>query len=220
LINYESVMASVERYYTEKVMLYGATPQGVDWNSRESQILRFEQLLQIVDENGPFSIVDYGCGYGALLDYLAQRGSPFQYHGYDVSREMIVTAKSLFPANDACHFVTDESLLPKQVDFAVASGIFNVRLDVPDVEWQDYMLSVLTHMHHLTTRGFAFNALTKYSDAHRMRSELYYADPCFLFDYCKTRFSRHVAVLHDYGLYEFTVLVRKRERQSQPGGSP
>jgi hypothetical protein len=42
-----------------------------------------------------------------------------------------------------------------------------------------------------------------------MREDLFYADPCELFDYCKTRFARNVALLHDYGLYEFTILVRK-----------
>jgi hypothetical protein len=42
-----------------------------------------------------------------------------------------------------------------------------------------------------------------------MRPDLYYADPCFFFDYCQRRYLRRVAVLHDYGLYEFTVVVRK-----------
>jgi hypothetical protein len=29
------------------------------------------------------------------------------------------------------------------------------------------------------------------------------------FDHCKRNFSRQVALLHDYGLWEFTILVRK-----------
>jgi hypothetical protein len=57
--------------------------------------------------------------------------------------------------------------------------------------------------------GFAFNCLTSYSDADKMRDYLYYADPCALFDLCKKRYSRNVAILHDYDLYEFTILVRK-----------
>jgi hypothetical protein len=42
-----------------------------------------------------------------------------------------------------------------------------------------------------------------------MRPDLYYADPLFLFDYCKTKFSTLVSLIHDYPLYEFTILVRK-----------
>jgi hypothetical protein len=30
-----------------------------------------------------------------------------------------------------------------------------------------------------------------------------------LFDLCKRRYSKHVALYHDYGLYEFTVVVRR-----------
>ena len=58
-------------------------------------------------------------------------------------------------------------------------------------------------------KGFAFNCLTSYSDPEKMRADLFYPNPCQVFDHCKTKFSRHVALLHDYGLYEFSILVRK-----------
>ena len=40
-----------------------------------------------------------------------------------------------------------------------------------------------------------------------MRSDLYYADPHALFERVYRRYSRHVALVHDYGLYEFTIRV-------------
>ncbi len=58
-------------------------------------------------------------------------------------------------------------------------------------------------------KAFLFNMLTKYSEKEYMRDNLYYADPLFIFDYCKRNFSKQVALLHDYGLYEFTILVKK-----------
>jgi hypothetical protein len=42
-----------------------------------------------------------------------------------------------------------------------------------------------------------------------MKDYLYYADPMKLFDHCKKKYSKKVAILHDYPLYEFTLLVRK-----------
>ena len=68
---------------------------------------------------------------------------------------------------------------------------------------------MLNEFHRLSLRGFASNFLTKYSDAGKMRFDLYYADPLFLFDYCKRNFSKNVALLHDYHLYDFTLLIRK-----------
>jgi hypothetical protein len=75
-------------------------------------------------------------------------------------------------------------------------------------EWRDYMLATIADLAALGRRGFAFNALTAYSDADRQRPDLYYADPLAVVDHCRRTFSRFVALLHDYPLYEFTVLVR------------
>ena len=70
--------------------------------------------------------------------------------------------------------------------------------------------------------GFAFNCLTGYSDADRMRPDLYYGDPLWFFDLCKRKYARNVALLHDYGLYDFTIIVRKDAAfAAQPtGGRP
>jgi len=51
--------------------------------------------------------------------------------------------------------------------------------------------------------------LTSYSDKEKQRPDLYYANPCFMFDYCMRNFSRDVALLHDYQMFDFTILVRK-----------
>ena len=70
----------------------------------------------------------------------------------------------------------------------MASGIFNVKQDAPTTEWHAYVLDTIADLAALGTRGFAFNALTLYSDPDKRRADLYYADPLELFDHCK----RHV----------------------------
>lgn len=97
----------------------------------------------------------------------------------------------------------------KVADYTIESGIFNLRFDHTEESWLAYILKTLHVMNEKSRLGFAFNLLTKYSDKHLMRSDLYYADPCFLFDYCKINFSKNVVLPHDYNLYDFTILVRK-----------
>ena len=65
-----NILRSVNDYYSAKIREYGQCPHGVDWNGEESQRLRFKQLLKIVEKKSNFSIIDVGCGYGALVDYL------------------------------------------------------------------------------------------------------------------------------------------------------
>ena len=198
----------IKKYFGEKLDFFGATPQGADWNSEASQLTRFEQLFQICDPATRFSIIDYGCGYGALIDFLVKKGCDFTYYGYDLLEEMVLKARELHETKSNCTFTSQESEL-EIADYAVESGIFNIRLDYSYDEWTGYVIQILGKMNNLSRRGFAFNLLTSYSDPPYMKPHLYYADPCFYFDYCKRHFSRNVALLHDYNLYDFTILVKK-----------
>jgi cyclopropane fatty-acyl-phospholipid synthase-like methyltransferase len=207
-IDKDTLLSEVAAYYTEKLAQHGQSPRGVDWNGEEGQTLRFEQLCKIVNASNQFSINDLGCGYGALYDFLTNRYEEFSYSGVDVSKSMIRAAEQRCKDKSQVRFVISNE--PDQVaDYGVASGIFNVRLGRSDEEWRSYLEATLDLLDRTSRIGFAFNCLTSYSDEDKMRDYLYYADPCILFDLCKRRYSRQVALLHDYGLYEFTILVKK-----------
>jgi SAM-dependent methyltransferase len=199
----------VAAYYGSKLCQHGATAAGVDWNSEESQRMRFEQLLRVLGTPGQrFSILDYGCGYGALQTFLEQRSVECDYTGYDVSLEMVAEASKLHRTAPTARWTTDRKEL-EAADYTVASGVFNVKMDVATAAWKRYILCIIDEMNRLSNLGFAFNMLTSYAEPSKTRPSLYYGDPCFFFDYCKRKYSRHVALLHDYGLWEFTILVRK-----------
>jgi SAM-dependent methyltransferase len=202
------ILSEVADYYSTKLAEHGETALGVDWNGEESQALRFKQLARIIEEPQGFAINDLGCGYAALLDWLEPRFKGFRYFGYDVSEHMIGAAQGRYAGHAEASFCVASA--PTEIaDYGIASGIFNVRLERSDAEWQDYLERTVDVLDRTSRRGFGFNCLTSYSDAEKMRNYLYYANPSALFDLCKRRYSRNVALLHDYGLYEFTILVRK-----------
>jgi SAM-dependent methyltransferase len=202
----ERILEPVERYYTGRLLTHGPTPAGVDWNSEASQVLRFAQLVRALEPlPSPFSILDFGCGYGALVPFLQGRGAPFTYFGYDISEAMIVRARASFPEMT---FSTDLKALP-ETEIVVASGIFNVRLEADEEAWKAYIQETLEAIHGRAAFGWAANFLTSYSDKEKMRKELHYADPGALLGFVKGRFTRHASVLHDYGLYEFTLSARR-----------
>jgi SAM-dependent methyltransferase len=204
----DAILSEIATYYSGKLELHGVSPLGVDWNGEEGQTLRFKQLCKIIDTSKQFSINDLGCGYGALHDFLASEYEHFTYSGVDVSESMIRAAEERYKEKSHARFVLSNQ--PDQVaDYGVASGIFNVRMGRSDDEWRPYVEATLDLLDKTSRIGFSFNCLTSYSDADKMRDYLYYADPCALFDLCKRRYSRNVALLHDYGLYEFTILVKK-----------
>jgi SAM-dependent methyltransferase len=198
----------VKAYFQERLDAHGTTARGADWNSEASQEARFDQLLKLCDPSATFSILDYGCGTGALAEYLVKKGFQADYFGFDIVEKAIEAARQHHAGKPGRVFTSGEASLPV-CDYVVASGIFNFRADTSFEAWTEYVVGVLRRFDQLGRRGFASNFLTKYSDADRMRVDLYYADPCYLFDYCKRNFSKNVALLHDYTLYDFTILVRK-----------
>jgi SAM-dependent methyltransferase len=205
---YKNLLTEVSKYYSSKLIKYGETPLGVDWNGEKSQKLRFEQLSKIIKKSSPFTINDLGCGYGALCDYLFKKYENFKYTGFDVSENMICSAKQRYQDRDNVNFI--EACMPEMLaDYGVASGIFNVRFDTSDADWLAYIKSTLDVLNRTSMYGFSFNCLTSYSDQNKKKNTLYYADPKYLFDYCKIHYSRNITLLHDYDLYEFSILVRK-----------
>lgn len=203
----DEIVARVARYYTRRIEEYGPTHAGVDWNSAESQLVRFQQLLRLCQGAEHFSLNDYGCGYGALVDLLLREHRDFTYVGYDVSPVMIEHARNRHPGVASALFTADDADL-HLADYTVASGIFNVKAGAADREWRDYVLATVERLAALSRRGFAFNVLSAYSDPDRMRDDLFYADPCWLFDHVMRTYSRQSSLLHDYGLFESTMLVR------------
>lgn len=205
------VREKLNTYFTEKLEKYGATAKGMDYNGEAAQHVRFAELIKIIRNPAEkFSILDYGCGYGALFDFLHRHGWQFDYYGVDRIEKMVIAGKETHKDFPNAHFTTDEKELGP-VDYLIGGSIFNNKLEVPNADWQDFVVKTLHDMNNLCSKGFSFNMLTAYSDEDRMaqRPDLFFGDPLFFFDVCKRNFSRNVALLHDYGLYDFTILVRK-----------
>ena len=202
----KKILSKINKYYSEKVTVYGNSSEGVDWNSKESHFLRFDQLTKILPKHLNFSLMDYGCGFGSLIEFLFENNFKFNYTGYDISQEMINKAKGIYSSKNISF---DSKLNGDKYEYTIANGIFNVKLDSTNQGWQKYIEEILRKIDEISEKGFSFNILTSYSDEEYKKDYLFYANPLYFFDFCKTHFSNNVALLHDYDLYEFTIIVKK-----------
>jgi SAM-dependent methyltransferase len=202
-----TILSEVAAYYASKLQAHGSTPQGVDWNGMDSHVTRHRQFLRLLDGAADASIIDLGCGFGDFLRFLRAEGYRGHFSGYDIAPEMIEKARELYGETDDRQWRIGAEP-DDAADFAIASGIFNVKGDVPNAIWTRYVRQTIDVLAGAGRRGFAFNVLSLSSDPERRRPNLYYADPADMLAYCLSRYGRSVALLQDYGLYEFTLLVR------------
>ena len=133
-------LTEINKYYSRKIIKFGATSRGVDWNGKVSHFLRFEQLCKILERDDKFSLLDYGCGFGSLIDFLEKNNYQYQYFGYDISMEMLKKAKSIYSSKK----IQFNSVLNNSYfDYTIANGIFNVKLDYSEIEWNKYILDTM-----------------------------------------------------------------------------
>jgi SAM-dependent methyltransferase len=202
-----SLLSTVSDYYAGRLAEHGPTPRGVDWNGAESQRLRHAQFLRLLSGEPEASVLDLGCGYGDFLSFLRDSGHRGPYAGWDLVPGMIAAARACHgDGPDRSWHLGDRP--DAGCDYAIASGVLNVKGATQESAWQDYVEQVIGVLAGAGRRGFGFNMLSLSSDAQKRRPHLHYADPVAILRHCLDRHGRHVALLQDYGLWEFTVLVR------------
>lgn len=113
-----------ELFYHSGIIRHGYTPQGLRWHSKQSQEIRFDQLLLLLPSDA-LSVADAGCGFGDLCGYFRSAGKHLlRYIGLDsldimVKEASIRTGEAVFH----CDILTDP--LPP-AEFYLCSGALNI----------------------------------------------------------------------------------------------
>lgn len=201
---------AVRAYYSAAIEQHGPVPLGVDWSSAASQYLRFLQLLKICDFGQAFSLNDFGCGYGAVLQYLRlyHRGPRVAYRGIDLSPAMVAAASRRWRRRPQTTFAVGSRCI-KSADYSIASGVFNVRLGQPVAEWEAYVEDVLHDLSAHSRTGFAVNFMLPRPGA-PVEPQLYRSPMRRWVTFCREELGGSVTPVTRYGLREFTLLVRTR----------
>ena len=89
----EETQKKLEDFFIEKLEVHGATAKGVDCSGEQAQSLRFAELIRVIDPSKPFTVIDYGSGYGGMFDFLNAKGWQFEYYGVDIIEKMVIAGR-------------------------------------------------------------------------------------------------------------------------------
>jgi SAM-dependent methyltransferase len=116
-------LASVAAFHGQLLGSGRREPHWLDgWGSAEGQVARFGALVRSAGYRGG-SVVDYGCGTGALREYLDGLGYPFTYLGVDMNPELLAVARRLTGSGEF-HLIEPDTVDFPPTDYVFASGIF------------------------------------------------------------------------------------------------
>ena len=93
ILIYKLLNKQISKIYNKRFDNYNNTPKGVFWNSKLSQDLRLNIILDKILKNTKseeFSIADIGCGYGRLYEIIKERnlGGKVKYYGFDINQKL------------------------------------------------------------------------------------------------------------------------------------
>jgi len=141
-----------EKFYTSAIEVHGTTAKGLNWNSKQTQNIRFDIILSLLPKDlKDFSIADAGCGFGDFYFYMIKKKrSPKEYIGIDSLLDMY----SIASEKTGCEIImadicTDE--LPK-ASYYMCSGAMNV-LD----DFETHLF--ISNCYESSEVGFIFNIL-------------------------------------------------------------
>jgi SAM-dependent methyltransferase len=206
-------------YFEGLLEKHGENYLALDWNSPESQRIRFSVLSEIFiygKKAANVSVLDVGCGFGDLYGYFRDTGlikrNRINYTGFDISPKMIGAAKRKYTE---ARFELKDILEEKETakfDYLFCSGVFNIR--TTDLESHlDFVKSMLLRMFELSNFGLAVNLLSEGAIPIALPQDLnsgryFYFSPEVILAYCRSICNRYI-LRHDYHLGDFTVYLLK-----------
>jgi len=198
----------------------GVTPAAV-WLDRSDAlrkgVRRCEALFRIIGHYGRFSVLDVGCGPGFAVDFLTDRYGEhaFEYCGVDVSAMLLSAASERLPGYRFIQRdISTHPLTELSHDFAIINGVLTGKYSLSDVEMENFAFRLIDSAWRSTRIGLSFNVMSPYVDWRR--DDLFHWPMERVMAFCVANLSRHCNIIADYGLYEYTVQVRRTPVQEGP----
>lgn len=193
--------------YDEAVDRHGVSSRSVLWDSRQTQYLRFHELIRNLDiQNARKSVLDVGCGNAELYRFLNFLGFRGRYTGYDINRKLLRQAKKRFGGRIE---VFRKDILAqacrRRFDYVLMSGLFNANVG-QDAAW---VKRFLARMFSSCDEALSFNAISTH--VNYRDGKMFYLDPEDTLRFCIERLSRRVTLAHHNLPYNYTITVFRDE---------
>ena len=148
------------RVYSKCLFADGETAEGVHWRDQESQQLRFDELIKIIEPNDELKLIDWGCGYGALFDYIKNKPwmTSAHYVGLDINENMIEACRRRIMNKHVEFSIANRP--STQCDYLLASGTWNFKMHESRAFWWSIVKTEIKNAWQYVDRGMAFNLLS------------------------------------------------------------
>ena len=189
--------------YNDRLKEHGYDPKSLGWGEKDRAALRFEILCSQWDFTHK-TVLDFGCGFGDLGNFLSKKAESIKYIGLDINENLVAKGKELNPEADLRIGDLLEGDFTEKVDFVLSSGVFNHKLSGNIKFIEDCFKKFDT----LANEGIAVNFLSDKVDF--QYEYTYHTNPAWVLE-LGFKYSKRVVLRNDYMPFEFTLFIFKNE---------
>jgi SAM-dependent methyltransferase len=202
----------------ESVARSGPTPAAV-WLDKsgalDKGLRRCDAIFRMMSERQGRTILDLGCGPGLAIPYLEERHGPMhdRYLGIDISEQLLEAARKQWPrhAFEARDIVAN-TLPARSHDFCAINGVLTSKYTMSFAVMENFAKDLLRAAWAATNVALSFNVMSPHVDW--AREDLFHWPMDSAAAFCIFNLSRHVNIIADYALYEYTVQVFREPHES------
>lgn len=194
--------------YKDNFNKFGVDPKALLWKSKGAAHQRFRQFWAEIDFDDK-KVLDVGCGFGEMGNFLTKRYNNVIYKGIDYTEEFITNGKKMYPHLDLeiSDFLSRNE--NEKYDVVVASGILNSNVK----NNLEYRKDAIKKLFSFTNNVLAFNMLGGHPAPENDKdSNIWYSDSIEILEYCMS-LTRRVILRHHYNPKDFTIFMYKLKKE-------
>jgi SAM-dependent methyltransferase len=174
----------------------------------EKGVRRCDAIFRMMEPKSSSTILDLGCGPGLALGYLEGRYGPMaeRYLGVDISEPLIAAARLAWSHHKfEVRDIIADPLPSSSCDYTAINGVLTAKYKLPHDAMESFTTDFLIAAWQSTSVAMSFNVMSIHVDW--MRDDLFHWPMDKAVGFCASKLSRHVNIIADYDLYEYTVQV-------------
>lgn len=197
--------------YKQKFKEFGVSPLSLQWKSKGAAHQRFRQFWAEIDFDNK-NVLDVGCGFGEMGNFLTKRYENVKYKGVDIMPEFIENGKKMYPALELETADYFGQPTPETYDTIICSGALNSNFGTVEENLKFRKDAIKTMFDH-TTNLVAFNMLGGHpATQNKEDSNIWYSDSLEILEYCMS-LTRRVIMRHHYHPTDFTIFMYKVKKE-------